>query len=621
MGNTKKIVILGAGYGGVHAAKLLNKKFKKNDNIEVTLIDKNTFHSLLTELHEVAGSRVEPDSVQIDLKKIFNATKVDIVTDNITGIDFKAQKLTSETDSYSYDYLILGTGSEPAFFNVPGCKENSFTLWSFDDAMRIREHIENMFKKARVEKNIQKRREMLTFVVAGAGFTGIEAVGEIMEWKTKLCRENYIDESEVRLMVVEAMDNILTMLGDGMRVKAERYLSRKGVEVLKSAPIIGVEKDHIKLRGGEEIRTNTLIWTCGVQGKEETAKLGLTMGKRNRIQTNEFMQSMDYKNVYLVGDNSYLEEDGKPLPQIVETALQTAETVVHNIEADIAGKEMKAHKSNYHGFMVSIGGRWGVAEVGGMKLTGFFAIAMKHLVNMHYLWGVGGFNVVWGYLLHEFFHMKENRSIMGGHLSAKSPTFLLAVLRVFVGVLWLIEGIKKINEGWLVPGSHKLDFMFTSTQATAGASQAAEGAANAVAGASQAAAGGAGQAAAAVTPLLAKPPVFYQWFLDTFLQPVSGVFQFLVVFIEIGIGLALIAGLFTFIASIVSIGMNLNFILSAMAGKESLWYIFASIALLGGAGRAFGLDYYVMPWIKNWWNRTKFARKTYLYIDRPNINM
>lgn len=612
MGDTKKIVILGAGYAGVHAAKLLSKKFKKNDNIEVTLIDKNTYHSLLTELHEVAGSRVEPESVQIDLKKIFNATKVNLITDNVTGVDFKAQKLTSATESYSYDYLVMGTGSEPAFFNVPGCQENAFTLWSFDDAMKIREHVESMFLKARVEKNPEKRRQMLTFVVAGAGFTGIEAVGELMEWKTKLCRENYINESEVRLMVVEAMDNILTMLGDKMRAKAERYLNKKGVEVLKSSPIIGVEKDHIKLRGGDEIRTNTLIWTCGVQGKEDTAKLGLTMGKRNRVQTNEFMQSVDYKNVYLVGDNSYLEENGAALPQIVETALQTAETAVHNIAADIEQKEKKAHKSNYHGFMVSIGGRWGVAEVAGMKLTGFFAIAMKHLVNMHYLFGVGGFNVVWAYLLHEFFHMKENRSIMGGHLSAKSPAFFLLPLRVFVGVMWLIEGIKKIQEGWLVPGSNKLAFMFTATQGTSGASAAAG---EAVAGASQAAAG----AAAAVTPLLSKPPVAYQWFLDTFLAPVSGIFQFLVVFMEIGIGLALIAGLFTLIASVVSIGMNLNFILSAMAGKESLWYIFASIALMAGAGRAFGLDYYVMPWIKKWWNKTKFARGSYLYIDEPNI--
>lgn len=612
MGDTKKIVILGAGYAGVHAAKLLSKKFKKNDNIEVTLIDKNTYHSLLTELHEVAGSRVEPESVQIDLKKIFNATKVNLITDNVTGVDFKAQKLTSATESYSYDYLVMGTGSEPAFFNVPGCQENAFTLWSFDDAMKIREHVETMFLKARVEKNPEKRRQMLTFVVAGAGFTGIEAVGELMEWKTKLCRENYINESEVRLMVIEAMDNILTMLSDKMRGKAERYLNKKGVEVLKSSPIIGVDKDHIKLRGGDEIRTNTLIWTCGVQGKEDTAKLGLTMGKRNRVQTNEFMQSVDYKNVYLVGDNSYLEENGAALPQIVETALQTAETAVHNIAADIEQKEKKAHKSNYHGFMVSIGGRWGVAEVAGMKLTGFFAIAMKHLVNMHYLFGVGGFNVVWAYLLHEFFHMKENRSIMGGHLSAKSPAFFLLPLRLFVGTMWLIEGIKKIQEGWLVPGSNKLAFMFTATQGTSGASAAAG---EAVAGASQAAAG----AAAAVTPLLSKPPVVYQWFLDTFLAPVSGIFQFLVVFMEIGMGLALIAGLFTLIASVVSIGMNLNFILSAMAGKESLWYIFASIALMAGAGRAFGLDYYVMPWIKKWWNKTKFARGSYLYIDEPNI--
>ncbi|TDT60997.1 FAD-dependent oxidoreductase [Fonticella tunisiensis] len=615
MSNTKRIVILGAGYGGVHAAKLLNKRFKKNEQIEITLIDRNTFHTLLTELHEVAGSRVEPDSVQIDLKKIFNATKVNLVTDNITKIDFKAQKLFSDSAEYSYDYLILGTGSEPAFFGVPGCRENAFTLWSFEDAMKIREHIETVFRKARVEKNLQKRREMLTFIVAGAGFTGIEMIGELLEWKEKLCRENYIDESEVRLMVVEAVGNILTMLGENMRAKAERYLRKKGVEILTNAPIVKVDKDGITLKDGTEIKTHTLIWTCGVQGNEVAAKFGLTMGKRNRIQANEFMQSVDYSNVYLIGDNAYFEEEpNKGIPQIVETALQTAETAVHNIVADIEGKEKKPFKSNYHGFMVSIGGRYGVAEVAGMKLTGIFAMAMKHLVNLHYLFGVGGINVCWGYLKHEFFDMRENRSFLGGHLGAKTNTWWLVLLRIFVGVMWLTEGIKKIQEGWLVPGSNKLNFMFTATQATTGASQAAE----ATTGASQAAAGGAGAVASQV-PLLAHPPAIYQWFLDTFIQPVSGIFQYVVVFIEIGIGLALIAGLFTFVASVVSIGMNLNFILSAMAGKESLWYIFASIALMGGAGRAFGLDYYVMPWLKRWWNKTNFARKTYLYVDKPNI--
>lgn len=596
MKDSKHIVILGAGYGGVQAAKLLSKSFKKNESIDITLIDRKPYHTLMTELHEVAGARVEQESVQVNLKKVFSATKVDVVTDEIKTVDFKNQSLDSENNHYEYDYLIVGLGSEPAFFGVPGVKENGFSLWSMEDALKINEHIENMFRKACNEKNQELKKELLTFVVAGAGFTGIETIGELVEWKKKLCKKYFVDEKDVRLMVVEAMGKILPILNDNLIKKSERYLKKHGVEILTNTPIIQVDKKFVTFKDGTNIPTRTLIWTCGVQGSSFAANLGLTLGKRGRVQVNEFMQSMDYKNVYLVGDNAYFEEDSKPIAQIVETAIQTAETVAHNIAADVNGGEKKAFKSNYHGIMVSIGSRYAVASLMGVSLSGFFAMAMKHLVNCHYLFGVGGLNSVASYIRHEFFDTKEKRSMLGGHVSSKVTTFWLVLLRVYVGVLWLIEGINKVKDGWLNPNN----IYIVQTAATSGASQAAE----------------AGQAAAnAVTPLLSQPPAFYTWFMDTFVAPFAFIFQAMVVMAEIGIGLALIGGLFTFLASLASIFMALNFILSAMAGKEILWYIFAGIALMGGAGRAFGLDYYVLPWINKWWKKTKLARKSHLFVD------
>ncbi len=592
----KHIVVLGAGYAGVQAAKQLSKKFKKNENVEITLIDKKPYHTLMTQLHEIAGARVGQESVQINLKKVFNATKVDVVTDEIKTVDFKNQSLASENNHYKYDYIVVGMGSEPAFFGIPGVQENGFTLWSMEDALKINEQIENMFRKACNEKNYELKKEMLTFVVAGAGFTGIETIGELVEWKKKLCKKYFVEEKDVRLMVVEAMGKILPILNDKLIGKSERFLKKHGVEILTSTPIIQVDKKSVTFKDGTNIPTQTLIWTCGVQGNNFAAKLGLTLGKRGRVQANEYMQSIDYKNVYIVGDNSYFEEESKPISQIVEIALQTAETASHNIAADIEGGEKKAFKSNTHGMMVSLGSKYAVACLMGVSLSGFFAMAMKHLVDCHYLWGVGGFNAVWAYIKHEFFDIKEKRSMLGGYLSSKVTTCWMLPLRMYVGVIWLIEGINKVKDGWLNPNN----IFIISTSATSGASQAAD----------------AGQATAnVVIPLLSQPPAFYTWFMNTFVAPFAFVFQATVVITEIGIGLALIGGLFTFLASLASIFMALNFILSAMAGKEILWYIFAGIALMGGAGRAFGLDYYVMPWIKKWWNKTKFARKTYLYID------
>lgn len=604
LSTTKKIVILGAGYAGVETAKVLSKKFKKDNSIEITLIDANPYHTLLTELHEIAGNRTEKESVMIDLYSVFKATKVNVVRDKINKIDYNSKTLTSEKETYKYDYLVIGCGSEPAFFGVEGVKEYGFTIWSLNDALKIREHVEKNFLLAKEEKDASKRKELLTFVVAGAGFTGIEVVGELFEWRELLCEKHEIDPSEVTIYNIEAMPSILPILRPSLQNKAKRYLSRKKVKVLTNAPIVKATEDSIVLQNGQVIKNRTLIWTCGVQGNSFAVSTGLTQGKRSRLQVNDYMQTVDYENVYAVGDNAYYEIDGKPIPQIVETAIQTGRCAAYNIAADIRKTEKQKFVLNTHGFMVSIGSRYCVAELMGVPLSGFIAMAMKHLVNLHYLWGVGGLRLIWNYIRHEFFHMKNNRSFVGGHLSHKTHTFWGVLLRVYVGVLWLLEGIKKVQEGWLDPANIKI----IQVASTSGASQAAD----AVTSASQAAGAA---AAAGPVPILAQPPAIYQWFTDVFVVPNAFLVQSAVVLGEIAIGLALIGGLFVFFASLGSIFLAANFILSGMAGWDILWYVFASLALMGGAGGAFGLDYYVQPWIKKLWKKTKFAQSTYLYFD------
>lgn len=596
MSNTKKIVILGGGYAGVEAAKVLNKKFKKDNNVEITLINSNPYHTLLTELHEIAGHRTEKESVMVDLYSVFKATKVNVVRDTVANIDYKEQVLTSEKGSYKYDYLVLGCGAEPAFFGVEGVQENAFTIWSLKDALKIRTHIESVFEKAQGEKDVMKRKELLTIIVAGAGFTGVETVGELFDQKKILCEKYDINENEVTIYNVEAMPNILPMLKPALQNKATNYMKKKKVEVLTNAAIVKATPDGIVLKDGREIKAKTLIWTCGVQGNSFVPGTGITQGKRNRIQVNEFMQSMDYTNVYAIGDNGYFEIDGKPYPQVVEAAIQTGECAAVNIYADITKTEKHKLELNIHGFMVSIGSHYCVAELMGVQMSGFIAMAMKHVVNLHYLWGVGGLKLIWNYMLHEFFHMEDRRSFVGGHLAHKTHTTWLVLLRMYVGVLWLLEGITKINDGWLVPGNIKI----VQVASTTGASAAVEPGKEAVVYA---------------TPILAKAPAFYQWFTDAVVAPNAGMFQFMVVFMEVGIGLALIVGLFTFFASIASLGLVANFVLSAQTGWDILWFVFAAIALMGGAGGGFSLDYYVQPWIKKWWKSTKIAQRSYLYFD------
>lgn len=603
---SNKILVLGAGYGGVHAAKKLAKKYKKNNDIEITLIDKNPYHTLMTELHEVAGGRVHPESVQVELCKIFGKSKVKVVTDLIEKVDTDNKKVKTTYGEYEYDYLIIGTGSEPAFFGVPGVKENGFTLWSFEDALRIRHHIEDMFSKASLERDAKKRKEMLTFVVAGSGFTGIEMAGELLEWKSRLAREYNVDEAEVNLKVVEAMGTILNMLDRKQADKAEKYMVKHGMEILKNSPIVEVTADTVILKDGSKISTRTLIWTCGIQANEDAKEYGLETARAGRLQTNEYMQAVGKKDVFVVGDIAYFEEEkGKGTPQIVEAAEQTANTAVKNIIASIENKEMQKFKSNYHGFMVSIGGRYCVANLMGVKLSGFFAMVMKHIVNLYYLFGVNNVHAVYSYLQHEFFSMEDRRSIMRGHLSSKGNRLWLVPLRIYIGCLWLIEALKKLlgdstwekmwdagsikeffsnitigADSWIKAGNVKMPFEWLQ-DATSGASAATE------------------TATEFATPILKEVPGWYAAIMQIMMPnpEVAVWFQRLVVLLEMGMGLCLIVGLFTFIFSAVSAGMVVNFILCAMAGWDILWYFFGAIALMSGAGRTFGLDYYVMPWI------------------------
>jgi len=467
----KKIVILGAGYAGVLTAKKLAKKTRKTGDVEITIIDKNPFHTMLTELHEVAAQRVEEDSIRINLERIFAGRKVRVVHDTITKIDSGNRQLTGAYGVYDYDFLVLAAGSRPAFFGISGAAEHSFTLWSYEDALKLREHIELMFRKAAAESDERVKRELLTFYVVGAGFTGVEMAGELAELAPILCRRYEIDTSLVTMADVDMLDRVCTVLPEKQAAKVERRLVKTGVKVMLKTSIKGVGEDYIEYDAGmglERQNTHTVIWTAGVEGTQitrDSASLGA--GKRGCIQTDAFLCSQNDKNVYVAGDNIFYVPEGEkaPVPQMVENAEASAETVAHNLTVDVTGKgEKEQYKPKFHGVMVCVGGRWGTMY-GGMpnhffSMPSFFAMFAKHFVNMIYFVKVLGWNKIFSYLRHEFFTVRNKRSFVGGHFSNRGPSFFLVPLRVYFGLYWVYEGIMKITQGWLA--SPQLNNFFTS---------------------------------------------------------------------------------------------------------------------------------------------------------------
>lgn len=617
----KNIVIIGAGYAGVHAAKKLAKKFKKDDSISITLIDRHSYHTMMTELHEVATHRVEPDAIQFDLRRLFNRTKVNLVTDNVTHVDHDTKTVITENGEYPFDYLILGMGAEPNDFKTPGVKEHAFTLWSFEDAIRLRSHIEKTVAAAAVEHNEAKRRAMLTFVVCGSGFTGIELVGEFIEWKDRLAIDNKIDPEEITLYVVEAATTILNMLERREADKAEAYLVKNGVKILKNSPIVEVREDEVVIMDKSTIPTYTLAWTAGIQANSDTAEYGMEKAHARRLKVNQYMESEQYEGVYVVGDLAYFEEEeGKPTPQIVEAAEQTGSTAAKNIIADITGGEKTAYKGKYHGIMVSIGARYGVANLMGIHLSGWFANFVKHLVNLFYLFTIGSGYYMFKYVQHEFFQTRDKRNIFRDLLTRYGNVLWSLPLRIFVGAFWLAEGGAKLwgQEIWqkatssfsdlplLFQGIGEDSWLRTSTvnmtypwlqDPTSGATDAATDWAE---------------------PILSEMPGWFAWIMEIMMPNVEVALfmQKMMVFIEIAIGLAIIFGLFTWLANAASVAFLTMFTLSAMLGWDKVWALPASIALMNGSGRTFGLDYWIIPYVQNKLGRFWYGKEQSIYRDK-----
>lgn len=677
----KKIVIVGAGYAGILTAKKLAKKLKKQD-VSITIIDKNPFHTMLTELHEVAANRVDEDSIKISLKKVFAGRKVDVKLDTVTSIDFNQKSVEGLNETYAYDYLVLAAGSKPTFYGVPGAEEFTHKLWSYDDAVQLKEHIMNSFRAASRETNEAERKRLLTFYVVGAGFTGVEMVGELAEYVPILCEKFDINKTDVTLVNIDGLSRPIPNLPEKLSIKVIKRLNKMGVKLVLNALVTGVGKDFIEYKtdnNTQKVSAGTVIWAAGIQSADVTMNAGnsLEVQRGGRIQVDEYLRSTKDNNVYVIGDNMYFVAEGedRPVPQMVENCEQSSEIAAHNLVFELTGKgKLKSYKPSFHGVMVSIGGRYGVAHVGlpnhFFSMPSFFAMFAKHFINIIYFIQVLGWNKVFSYAKHEFFTIRNSRSFVGGHLSNRTPSFLLMPLRVWLGAVWLFEGVLKIVEGWFT--SPKLtDFfggadawynsiLYPSADGTSAATSAAVDSAvkamsyvknsvNAIPLAADAVSGatdkkdaveavghalinfdflgifrmifvvGKDLADAKIGDYAFKLDVpMMNWFTENLIIPHNNVqiaMQIFIVVAEILIGLALIGGLFTTPAAAFSLVLQFMFVCTTGLYLGTFWMIFAAIAVLIAGGRSLGLDYYAMPGLKKLWTKLPFVRKLYIYND------
>jgi len=384
----RQILILGAGYGGLLAA-LSAREHLTAAEAEITVINREPFHQIVTELHRLAAGNLSEQAVALPLQKLFKGKGIHTVIGSVGEIDVEARKVRLHDGTpYTYDALVLALGSETNFFGIPGLQENSLTLKSVADAHRIFGHV-----KQRVAAYAEgKNPADAAFVIGGGGLTGVELVGELADELPGICRKLGVSYADIKLYLVEALPTILPMFTPELIERATTSLEQRGVRFLTGLAITGVEGPVVTLKDGRTIETHTMVWTGGVQGSSLVAGCGVEVN-RGRATVNEFLQSTSHPDVFLAGDCAVVfAPEGRPYPPTAQLAWQMGELAGANIAAMFKGGVMEPFQPVFSGTLASLGRKDGIGLVGetGLALRGVPASLMKKASNARYLSHING---------------------------------------------------------------------------------------------------------------------------------------------------------------------------------------------------------------------------------------
>jgi NADH dehydrogenase len=408
--NSQHIVILGGGFAGIGVLKKLQKKFQNDSDVEITLVSKDNFILFTPMLPEIVSGMIETRHIVTPVREFCKKAKY--FEANIKSIDFdnkkvaishiigrytskKGQQGDKDNDNFhehtlNYDYLVIALGSENNFFGNKDIENNSFTMKSIDDAIALRNHIIRILEQANIEQdNHDLRKSLLTFVVVGGGFSGVETVGSVNDFVRDTIRQYYpnIYMTDVRIILVSATDKILEQIDEGLGKFALEKLEENGVEFIMNSKVKGATKEKAILDNDTEIPCYTIIWTAGVTQNDLIANLNCEHGKGHRILANNYLEVKNYENeVYALGDCASVTDPqtGNPYPPTAQHAIRQSDIVADNIMLSIYAKrrgkekleENKKKVFNYKtkGMMAQIGKRTGVAILfGKIKLHGFLA--------------------------------------------------------------------------------------------------------------------------------------------------------------------------------------------------------------------------------------------------------
>ncbi|HEY5574558.1 MAG TPA: NAD(P)/FAD-dependent oxidoreductase, partial [Anaerolineales bacterium] len=398
------VVIVGAGFAGMHAAKALREA-----PVKVVMLDRNNYHLFQPLLYQVATAALAPSEIAYPVRAIFRKQKnFEFRLAEALNVDLDGKAVYTSNGPISYDYLILAVGGETSYFGLDSVARNGFDLKDLEDAMILRNHILRMFEGASQEKVPHVLRALRTFVVVGGGPTGVECAGALSELIRLALSKDFpgMNFKDDRVILLEAKERLLAGFPEDLAQSAATTLQKKQVEVRFGAEVVEYDGRQVRLRSGEVIPTCTLIWAAGVRSERLMDKLGLEQKGQGRVVVEQTLQIPGYPEAFVAGDCVYLKEDGKPLPMMAPVAIQQGKTAARNIERLITGKSVEAFDYRDPGSLATIGRNAAVARVRKFKFRGFLAWLVWLAVHLFWLIGFRNrlvvlINWAWDYFLYE----------------------------------------------------------------------------------------------------------------------------------------------------------------------------------------------------------------------------
>ncbi len=385
------VVIVGGGFGGLHAALSLG-----DAPVKVTLIDKRNFHLFQPLLYQVATGGLSPAEISSPLRSILNKQQnTTVLMGEVQNVDPHQQKIFLNKGEINYDTLIVATGVSHHYFGNEQWAPTAPGLKTVEDALEMRRRIFMAFEAAEKEHDAEKRRAWLTFVIVGGGPTGVELAGAISELAYSTLKKDFrnIDTAEAKIILVEGMDRVLPPYSPDLSAKAEESLVNLGVEVRTKALVTNIADKLVTIRQGDEtmvVEARTVLWAAGVKASAMGGILaehtGAELDRVGRVMVEQDLSIKGYPQIFVLGDlANFTKPDGKPLAGVAPVATQEGKYVADLILKRLEGKTLPAFEYNDAGSLSVIGRHSAVADFGKIKMSGFFAWLIWVFVHIYYL--------------------------------------------------------------------------------------------------------------------------------------------------------------------------------------------------------------------------------------------